>query len=308
MKLLKILKKIFLFLLLALVGMLLFGEIGLRFLGFGNTVLYYNNDFTGYAMQPNQDRKVLGKRILTNEYSMRSEPLKEDEYRILVFGDSVLNGGLYTDHEKLATTMLERTLQETDPSVRVLNASCGGWGINNCWGVTEQYGDFDAKAVILVVNSHDAMGQLADYPVAGSLYYPDRQYRFAWQELFCRYILPRFNIYTVTTVDYTNIYLRYGLSEGWSEFLSLSQEKGIPLVIYLHAQKNELVEFGEYNYYGQMILDFAEENGIPIYTDLEQEKPEDFRDWIHLTEDGQQLIYNILLPVLQDLIGSRPAL
>lgn len=302
MRFLKTVKKITAFFLLFCVAVLILGEIILRILGFGNMVLFCDNEYTGYGLQPNQDRVRFGKRIRTNEYSMRSDPLQEGEYRILMFGDSILNGGTYTDQAKLATTMLEKTLQEENEAVRVLNISCGGWGIDNCYGFLKQYGDLDAKAIVLVLSNHDAVGEIVQWPVAGTLYYPDRQYTFAWQELLERYILPRFGIYTIEPQDYTNVSPSYDLSKGWTDFLSWAREKEIPLVIYLHAQKNEVEEFGEYNYNGQRIIAFAEENGIPIYTDLERETVADFRDWIHLTEDGQQIIYDILLPALRELV------
>ena len=83
--------------------------------------------------------------------------MKINEKRILVFGDSVLNGGSLTDHKKLATTLLEKSLQKScDPLIRVLNISAGSWGPDNAFSYLKKHGDFNASAIVLFFSSHDA--------------------------------------------------------------------------------------------------------------------------------------------------------
>lgn len=281
------------------------GEVVLRFLGFGSTLLYYNNDFTGYNMQPNQECKILGKHISINEYSMRSGPIGDEEYRILVFGDSVVNGGIYTDDSSLATTYIEEQLREIEPKTRVLNVSCGGWGVDNAYGYLQQYGDFEAHTIVLLFNNHDAVGSISDSPVAGSLTFPEKQYPLAWVELLERYVLPRLGIYFKEVVDSTNTSSGNEFSKGWEHFSNYCTEHDINLIIYLHAQKNEAIDFCSYNENGKRIIEFANEHAIPICLDIENEEKEDFRDWIHLTEKGQHVISDILYPVLEEIILRR---
>ena len=172
---------------------LLGGEAFGRWYGFCNSPLYYNNEYSGYNLVPNQDVKRFRNHYITNEYSMRSEPLNDGEYRITLVGDSVLNGGVQTDHENLASTLLENDLQDKyGNNLRVLNVSCGGWGIDNAMGVFKEYGDFESQMIILVFNSHDAVGTISEKPVAGnSKNFPIKQYPLAWIELFDRYLIPR---------------------------------------------------------------------------------------------------------------------
>ena len=66
--------------------------------------------------KPDQDVMRFGKRFIINHYGMRSEnfPAKnvDKEIRLMVFGDSVVDGGNLTDHADLATTLLQNRLSD----------------------------------------------------------------------------------------------------------------------------------------------------------------------------------------------------
>lgn len=81
-----------LFLVLALMGIA--GELFARFaLDLGTPPLWVTNDRVEYMFRPNQDLHRFGNRIKINAYGMRSEELPlDDTDKVLVFGDSVLNG------------------------------------------------------------------------------------------------------------------------------------------------------------------------------------------------------------------------
>jgi hypothetical protein len=87
-------------------------EIYLRcYWGFCDTVLTQENDKFEYIAQPNQNRFRFRKHIRYNEYSMRSNSLRtSDSLRILGFGDLVLNGGIQTEQDSLATYVIESVL------------------------------------------------------------------------------------------------------------------------------------------------------------------------------------------------------
>lgn len=290
---------------LAVLGIVL-GEIVLRSVGFLSAPLYRDSDSSKYVQVENQDLTRFGNHFVTNEYSMRSLPLKEDEYRVLVAGDSVLNGGAQTDHDMLATSMLEKDLNNDalDKNIRVLNASSGGWGIDNVAGFVRENGDFDAKLIVLVLNSHDAIGDMGESDVAGTnVNFPDEQYPLAWLELLDRYLIPRVKAaLNIGEVDEaTNNSDGQEHSEGWDFFVNHSQENNVPLIIYLHATQQELAQ-GEYDENGKWIMEFAKTNGIPIVSDIEEISVEDYRDDIHLSEDGQKVIYEVLYPILEEQV------
>lgn len=285
----------------------------MRSYGFCNSPLYYNNSYTGYSLVPNQDVKRFGNHYKTNEYSMRSEPLSDNEKRLLLVGDSVLNGGVQTDQTELASTILEnemQNLQGSSATPRVLNISCGGWGIDNAAGVIEEYGDFDAKEIILVLNSHDAVGTKSSTEVAGnSVHFPSKQYKLAWIELFDRYLIPRIQsklniISDSSKINSTNTSQGKENSKGWMFFKEYCEDKNIRLAIYLHATQGEIAE-GEYDENGKWITSFAEDNSIPIFFDINELTKDDFRDDIHLNAKGQKVMVGILYPEVETYFESK---
>ncbi|MEF2554099.1 hypothetical protein VQ042_22645 [Aurantimonas sp. A2-1-M11] len=135
----------------ALAGAEAFARFGL---GLGTPPLSVAHPTIEYMFAPNQDVDRFGNRVLINEYGMRSEPLPavkpDGEFRILVVGDSVPNGGNLTDHSELATNIL------STGGVRVLNASAGSWGPQNMAAYIDEFGLFDADMLVVVLSSHDA--------------------------------------------------------------------------------------------------------------------------------------------------------
>jgi len=151
-----------------LVGVELFARFGL---GLGTPPLSVTHPQIEYLFKPNQDVNRFGNRILVNAYGMRTPdfPMHKQnpaERRIMVFGDSVLNGGAQTDHEALATSILARDLSRAWQALVVVgNISAGSWGPGNWLAYAREYGWLDADAVVLVMSSHDT----ADNPTFAPL-------------------------------------------------------------------------------------------------------------------------------------------
>ena len=110
-----------------------------------------------YIAKPNQERFRFRNAINYNSLSMRSDEINSDAVIILGFGDSVLNGGVLTSNEDLATTLLSKYLtKKMNKPVQFLNISAGSWGPDNCFAYLLEKGDFNAKSIYLFVSSHDA--------------------------------------------------------------------------------------------------------------------------------------------------------
>ncbi len=155
-------------LLLGTIGVLGLTEILLRSIwGFGTPILVQWDARYEYRMAPNQSIRRFGKRIETNALGLRSRPFelrKQDpnELRVLVIGDSVMQGGSHVDQDSLATAILERGLAERlMRPVLVINASANSWGPANQLAFVDAEGTFDADIAVLVLSSHD----LVDLPM-----------------------------------------------------------------------------------------------------------------------------------------------
>src|SRR5215213_6427631 len=101
---------------IVLVLLLIGGELIARFyLGLGDPPLMMTDPTIEYLFKPDQDCRRFGNRIKYNHYSMRSEDFPEhksdkNEQRVMVVGDSVVNGGALMDQAKLGTTLLRDRL------------------------------------------------------------------------------------------------------------------------------------------------------------------------------------------------------
>lgn len=98
-------------------------ELSLRILGFGDPLIYKNNN--NYFPKANQDiRRFKGSKVIINNLGMRSndEWVNEKKHKkILFFGDSVTYGGSYIDNNELFTEKL---------CILIKNYLCGNYGVN----------------------------------------------------------------------------------------------------------------------------------------------------------------------------------
>ncbi len=103
--------------------LIIFIELTLRIVGFGNPVLYLNND--NYIIKPSQEiRRFKGSKIIINKLGMRTSFNWNDNKstnKILFFGDSVSFGGSYIDNKNLFS---EKFCKYKNNSI------CGNYGTN----------------------------------------------------------------------------------------------------------------------------------------------------------------------------------
>lgn len=231
---------------------------------------------------------------------MRSEPLTPtDKLRILGFGDSVLNGGVLTEQDSLATSIIEKKLKE---EYRCLNISAGSWGPDNCFAWLSEYGNFNAGLFFLIVSSHDAHDNMDFRKTVGiDVSHPFQQYKSAIYELMDRYLIPRILRKKTETGD--NIAKGDTFNQGFSSFFDYTQNNNIPFFIYLHPEMKEIEE-GKYNEQGEQIIQFCKEHHICLIKGLAHEDISCFRDNIHLNEHGQHVLANALLPVINSFLNE----
>jgi hypothetical protein len=181
---------------LLLIG-LLAGELFARFyLGLGNPPITITHPTIEYLFAPNQRVRRFGNRFETNSYSMRSAEFSRNkenpnELRILVLGDSIINGGALTDQDDLATELLQRDLAEwLHRPVVVGNVSAGSWGPPNLLAYVNEFGTFDADIAVFVFNSKDASDVPTFEPLDRNLFPQSKPPSALW-EAVTRY-LPRY--------------------------------------------------------------------------------------------------------------------
>lgn len=279
----------------SLLVLLVAGEIYLRReWGFCDSVLMQSDPDFEYIAQPDQNRYRFKKHIVYNEYSQRNNPVDSSAFIVLGLGDSVLNGGVLTDQDSIATSRLSNDLSVfIGKDVQVLNISAGSWGPDNCEAYLKRYGVFNGKVAFLVCSSHDAHDNINHQPVIDILPgFSSRQYLSAWIELFDRYLIPRYLLPYLGHPDPDKSMSEISkdgkvFNTGFEALASRFRHAGIPFFIWLHPEKTE-VERGAYNSQGKEILEFCERDTVPVIEGLKYMSFEDYRDNIHLNEQGQQ--------------------
>lgn len=245
------------------IALLATGELFAKYvLGLGTPPLSITHPTIEYLLKPNQDLYRFGNHVITNEYGMRSMPFalqkQANELRIMVFGDSVVNGGSLTSHENLATSRLQNHLSAvTDKKVIVGNISAGSWGPANWLAYAKSYGFFDADIVVLVISSHDYV----DIPTFESLNestHPTHKPASALWEGFSKYLIRYIDAFFVknaavpaatTEVDRENPSNLSKLAEKSAKglrdlerFLKLAQHQSKYVLVVQHWEESEIAD------------------------------------------------------------------
>ena len=186
--------KILLIILTSVIGITVLAEGGLRLvLGLGDPPLYVADDEIGYLLAPNQNLKRMGNKIQINQYSMRSEAIEKSKpdsvFRVLLVGDSIINGGWWTDQEETISSLIKNKLGSDGNSVQVLNASANSWGPRNQLAYLKRFGVFESQVIVLVINTDDLFATAPNSaPVGRDRNYPDRKPLLALTEAYERFI------------------------------------------------------------------------------------------------------------------------
>jgi hypothetical protein len=176
----------------ALLALAVAAEVAARLAGLGDPPLLVADPQIEYLFKPSSRYSRFGNRIEYNAYSMRSRefPARKPpgEYRVMVLGDSVVNGEAHLDQDALATSILERELRAAlRGEVVVGNISAGSWGPQNLLAYVRRFGLFDADVVVIVLSSHDYADAPTFEPLVGTdPRFPQARPLFALQEILAR--------------------------------------------------------------------------------------------------------------------------
>lgn len=298
-----LMKKIFVSMLTAITILIVVGELVARYvIGLGTPPLSVAHDRIEYLFAPDQDVQRFGNRQLYNEYSMRSPPLDAwgNARRVIVFGDSVLNGGNLTDHSRLGTTLAS----EADEDAIFANVSAGSWGPGNMLGYIETFGLFDADTVILVLSSHDAGDPPTFQPLDPNTHPTERPLSAiveGWKRYTPRYMpealrnflfpQPSFSPDAASPTPGLN-----GI-EALPILLTRFAETGIEACIVFHATRNELQSSANAFEPIETVLARFEVPIVRMRALVARRGAFDdiFRDDIHINDAGQAVLADALI-------------
>lgn len=286
-------------------------------LGLGDPPLFQKDDTIEYVLKPGTYHRF-GHNIHINRWSQRSpeiEAKKSDpnEFRVLVIGDSVVNGGALLDDSQIATRLLEDMLRtQLVRPVRVINISAGSWGPANQLAYLEKWGTFDADAAVVVWSSHDAW----DVPRFDGLRddQPEQRPSLAVGELITRYALPRLRRSSAPATVPTDNDFDQAMQSA-IDLIAFARSRNLPLAIVLHETRGEIEGKAETDQSldrGRRLLkDMVTTTGIPLSCTRTHLAPAlakgevVFQDDIHPTASGQKLLAECLEQAVLPLLESQ---
>lgn len=307
-------KAILLILLATLVVLVVVVEVGLRLLlGFGNPPLYIADEEIGYLLAPNQRVRRMGNRIEINEYSMRSPAVAKERQaetlRVLLLGDSVANGGWWTDRAQTISYLMQEQLGKSRQAVEVLNASANSWSPRNELAYVRRFGLFAAQVLVLLINTDDLFGvKPTSLPVGRDRNYPARKPALALAELYVRLFVKPQPVPGMAEVQAEGgDRVGYNL-QAIAELNEIAVSGGAKLILAMTPLLREIGEPGPRDYERkarERLLEFTKARSIP-YVDFlplfeAQAQPQTlYRDHIHLSPLGNQKVCDRLAEAILD--------
>ena len=320
----------------AIVGLFVATEVGLRLLiGFGNPLTYIGDEKIGYLLTPSQRTRRFGNRIEINQYSMRGDNIQPtplpSSLRILLLGDSIANGGWWTDQENTISNLMMGSLKSnlsnlSDLSknitqIEVLNASANSWGPRNEFAYLQRFGSFGSKAIILLINTDDLFSTTpTSLQVGSDRNYPSKKPPLALAEVLNRYILKQKPIPGLKEIQ-NESGDRVGVNlEAIRKIQEFTQKSNAQFLLAMTPLLREIGEPGPRDYEikeRQRLTEFTKTQGItyidflPIFN-ASQDPKNLYHDHIHFNLRGNQLISKViekkLLELLQQDAKNNPKL
>ncbi len=298
-----------------LIVVLIFLEVFLRLaFGFGNPLLYVGDRQIGYLLAPNQNVRRFGNRIQINQYSMRSGVISatrpDSTLRVLMIGDSIVNGGWWTDQKNTLSEVLTAPLKAfKSGSVEVLNASANSWSPRNELAYLQRFGLFQAQVLVLAINTDDLFATApTSLPVGHDRNYPDRKPPFALAEVVSRYLLPAPPMSEALQAVQAESGDRVGINlEAIRQIHQLSDQNNARFLLVMTPLLREL-EHAPRDYElvaRQRLLDLTQTESIQYIDFLTVfsagiKKPKDvYHDHIHLNLAGNKLVSDWISKTLQ---------
>lgn len=300
---------------IGLISLIILIEIILRItIGLGNPLIYIPDEKIGYLIKPNQQIKRNGNLIQINEYSMRSNPLKktinEKDLRVFLIGDSIANGGWWTNQNKTLSALLEQELKvkysNQFKDIEVLNASANSWSPRNELEYLKKFGTFQSQIMILLINTDDFFGlKPSSLKVGNDPNYWNKKPFLALQELWIKLIPNKDNNILKNIPKETGDLVGKNLN-SIAKINAIAINNKAKLILAITPLKREIIPpySKDYEKEARQRLEELTNNENIIYIDFlpifqAQENPESlYHDHIHLNQKGYQVLKEILIKKL----------
>jgi hypothetical protein len=311
--------------LIALTVLLVAAELTARFaLGLGDPPLMMTDPQIEYLYQPSKSYKRFGNSVRFNSFSMRSEEFtkrKSDsaEFRVIILGDSVINGGSWTNQDETAAELLKAKLHDhyrlraQGRPIMVGNVSAPSWGPPNLLAYVQRFGLFDADAVILVLGSED-YGDVPDFKPL-SIEGPERPPLCALHEALQRYVPMIWRHFRDGSVPPKPFEARAEDIEAslyaLRQLIDAITQTDAHLLVGMHMERTEITSNTPKPGYAA-IKRVLENRQIPIVEfgpllgqAIRAKSDEPFRDYVHPSAAGQKIMADAMFQWIIERLPSE---
>ncbi len=257
-----------------LVGGVVAGELTARWvLGLGDPPIYRLDAEIEYELEPSRTYRRFGNTFSVNAMGMRSREFSATrsgpgELRVLLVGDSIVNGGARVDQGDLATEKLRSLLLASHTGgVEVGNLSAGSWGPVNQLAAVRRHGLMDASVLLIVLNSGDVDDVPGLEPIGPQ--WPTRSPMLALQELISNYV-PR----AVARVWPASVPVARSESQrqqdvqrsraAFRELVELARSRGVGVGLIQHVSASEVESKPDTR--EETITGWAREMDVPVWS------------------------------------------
>ena len=293
-------------------GLVIVAELVARFAGgLGDPPLTLRDPKIEYLFAPSRCYRRFHNRVCYNQWSMRSPDFPAHkvgcERRLMVIGDSIVNGGSRADQDELATEVAKRQLDRLGPPTTVGNISAGSWGPANMRAYTDRFGWFDADVAVFIFNTEDLDDLPTFVPDLGPDF-PLRSPRFALEEFLTRY-LPGIlgSVWSIgaaapppprSGIEFDPQKRQRGIAE-LERLLTVAQKNVRNRVVFLHFMVNQLKDGSPIE---NVFREVSERTGATFVSLRTLEDPSFYYDNIHLSPKGQQVIGSMIADRARQLL------
>ncbi|OCQ94225.1 lipolytic protein G-D-S-L family [Nostoc sp. MBR 210] len=318
--------KVVIFVILVVIVLLVIIEIGLRSLfGFGNPLIYIGDPQIGYLLAPNQSTRRFGNRIEINEFSMRSSPIAKippsQTLRVLLLGDSIANGGWWTDQKNTISSLIMNSLKsaiaDKYQQVEVLNASANSWGPRNELAYLQRFGNFSAQVIVLLINTDDLFAYSPTaLPVGRDRNYPATKPPLGLVEVWQRYAtkqqpIPELQALQAEPGDRVGVNL-----EAIKQIQLITSQHHSKFLLAMTPLRRELGKPGPLDYEitaRKRLSEFTQTQQIPYIDFLplfnQTDNPQAlYHDTIHMNLQGNQFVSGVIERSLLEVLRRESEL
>ena len=287
-------------------------EIVAQVMGLGDPPLVELDDEIEYMLVPNTRYVRFGNSIEINSHRMRSASFELEkspgEFRLILFGDSVVYGNHHIDQGDTIASNLEKliTRDGVQSAVSVGSVAASSWGPPNILAFVKRFGTFNGDVAVLVLSSHD----IADIPTFSQDIIPYRAARsISASHDLLQILIERLKRLTADQNLVPFEKRRTSSLEALNDLLGKLKSDFSSVLVLYHPNRSQVLSCEndvKKTYEALSKLHGVKFNSLcKAYTDAENKGINVYSDKIHLSREGAHAISQVIIEEIKNMSNLK---